>query len=383
MIEFATNEVEKANFLDKEKERKKLVAKKKRDQRQARKLREKNPAAVAKDEHHLTQPPSTGVAEVASTKKSHSQKKTTVVKSDSSFKQPKKKLKAAVESGEASRQHKQEVTCAACNYYPVDMATVETDDKKPAAVQRIEDLEEEEDKKPAAEDRAMQPQKTKLQKTNLEGQKISTLEAILGAEKGCEIKEVWDENWSLQWGGTGTSAQEAITIPSQSPIADREKDNTSGYKSKSQVFLPFDQIKEELGKAFCSMEDATEDNQRQVVELKGMEQNGNRLLEDVARVDQRPSITRDPKRLFRESLSQRDLKNLLEREKYLSDAPLNYYRYLLLEMDEDLCAEDSARLRSWIFPTHFMNFMNRRSKKQLETYRSRVPGECLSFEDIR
>ena len=28
MIEFATNEVEKANFLDKEKERKKLVAKK-------------------------------------------------------------------------------------------------------------------------------------------------------------------------------------------------------------------------------------------------------------------------------------------------------------------------------------------------------------------
>ena len=50
VIEFATNEVEKANFLDKEKERKKLVAKKKRDQRQARKLREKNPAAVAKDE---------------------------------------------------------------------------------------------------------------------------------------------------------------------------------------------------------------------------------------------------------------------------------------------------------------------------------------------
>ena len=131
------------------------------------------------------------------------------------------------------------------------------------------------------------------------------------------------------------------------------------------------------------MEDVTEDNQRQVVELKGMEQNGNRLLEDVARVDQRPSITRDPKRLFRESLSQRDLKNLLEREKYLSDAPLNYYRYLLLEMDEDLCAEDMARLRSWIFPTHFMNFLKRRSKKQLETYRSRVPGECLSFEDIR
>ena len=44
------------------------------------------------------------------------------------------------------------------------------------------------------------------------------------------------------------------------------------------------------------------------------------------------------------------MKNLLEREMYLSDAPLNYYRYLLLEMDEDLCAEDSARVRSWIFP---------------------------------
>ena len=68
------------------------------------KLRESNPTTVAKDEHHLTQPPSTGVAEMASIKKSHSQKKTAAVKSDSSFKQPKKKLKAAVESGEASRQ---------------------------------------------------------------------------------------------------------------------------------------------------------------------------------------------------------------------------------------------------------------------------------------
>ena len=48
MIEFATNEVEKANILDKEKERKKIVAKKKRDQRQARKLREANPTTVAR-----------------------------------------------------------------------------------------------------------------------------------------------------------------------------------------------------------------------------------------------------------------------------------------------------------------------------------------------
>ena len=51
MIECATNEVEKANFLDKEKERKKIVAKKKRDQRQARKLREANPTTVAKGIH--------------------------------------------------------------------------------------------------------------------------------------------------------------------------------------------------------------------------------------------------------------------------------------------------------------------------------------------
>ena len=83
------------------------------------------------------------------------------------------------------------------------------------------------------------------------------------------------------------------------------------------------------------------------------------FLEDVARVDQRPSITRDPKRRFHESLSQRDLKNLLERETFLSDAPLNYYRYLLLEMDEDLCAEDMATVRSWIFPTHFMTYLER------------------------
>ena len=130
------------------------------------------------------------------------------------------------------------------------------------------------------------------------------------------------------------------------------------------------------------MEDATEDNQRQVVELTGMEGNGNRLLDDVARVDQRPSITRDPKRRFHESLSGQDLKNLLERKAYLSDSPLNYYRYLLLEMYEALCAKDPAMLRSWIFPTHFMTYLERGWKKQLRTYRSRVPGECLSFEDI-
>ena len=99
------------------------------------------------------------------------------------------------------------------------------------------------------------------------------------------------KNQSPQRGGTGTSAQEAIIITSQSPIADQEKEYTIGYQSKSNVYLPDEQIKEELSKAFCSMEDVTDDNKRQVEELTGIECNGTRLLDDVARVDQRPSIT--------------------------------------------------------------------------------------------
>ena len=126
-------------------------------------------------------------------------------------------------------------------------------------------MEQAEDKKPAAEDRA-----TQQQKTNLQGQIISTLEAILVAETGCKKNEVWDENQSPHRGGTGTSAQEAIIITSQSPIANQEKGDTIGYKSKSNVYLPDEQIKEELSKAFYSMEDATEDNQRKVKELTGM-----------------------------------------------------------------------------------------------------------------
>ena len=94
----------------------------------------------------------------------------------------------------------------------------------------------------------------------------------------------------------------------------------------------------------------------------------------VARVDLRPSITGIKKRWCHESLSQRDLMNLLERKTYLSDSR---------EMDEALCAKDLTRLRSWIFPTHFMTYLERGSKKQLEKYRSRVPGECLTFENIR
>ena len=135
------------------------------------------------------------------------------------------------------------MTCAASYHYPVDMATVESDDKKPAAVQ-------------------MASNNTKF----LVGHHLEQME------------------------GTGASAQEAIIITSQSPVANKNKGRAIGYKSKADVYLPDEQIKEELSKAFCSMEDATEDNRRQVRELTGMERNGNRLLDDVARVDQRPPL---------------------------------------------------------------------------------------------
>ena len=107
---------------------------------------------------------------------------------------------------------------------PVDheKKTEEAEDKKLAAVQRVEDVEEE-DKKLAAKDRAAKDRSTQQQKTNLQGQRISTQEAILVAEKGCKKNEVWDENQSQQWGGTGTSAQEAIIITSQSPAANKTR----------------------------------------------------------------------------------------------------------------------------------------------------------------
>ena len=95
--------------------------------------------------------------------------------------------------------------------------------------------------------------------------------------------------------GTGASAQDAIIITSQSPVANKNKDRAIGYKRRADVYLPNEQIKEELRKAFCSMEDVLDDNTRQVEELTGMERNGNRLLDDVARVNQRPSITRNKK----------------------------------------------------------------------------------------
>ena len=101
----------------------------------------------------------------------------------------------------------------------------EAEDKKPAAVQRVEpnevntpeDVEEAEEKKPTAKHRA-----TLQQKTRLQGQKLFTQEAILFAEKEGKINEVLDENQSQQWGGTGTNAQDAIIINSQSPIADKK-----------------------------------------------------------------------------------------------------------------------------------------------------------------
>ena len=45
-------------------------------------------------------------------------------------------------------------------------------------------------------------------------------------------EEVWDENQSQQWEGTGTSAQEAIIINSQSPIANKEKDHIIGTRAR-------------------------------------------------------------------------------------------------------------------------------------------------------
>ena len=115
-----------------------------------------------------------------------------------------------------------------------------------------------------------------------------------------------------------------------------------------------------------------------------MDKDGNKLVDDVARVDQRPSISGNTKRQCRESLSRRDLRKLLTREAYLSDIPLNYYRYLLLEMDEALCDKFLNRLRSRIFPTHFMTYYLKggSQSEEIRNYGSRVPGECLSFEDI-
>ena len=105
-------------------------------------------------------------------------------------------------------------------------------------------MEEEEDRKPAAKDRAMLQQKT-----NLQGQRISTLETILVAEKGCKKNEVWDENQSQHCGGTGTSAQEAIIINSQSPVANKNKDRAIGYKRRADVYLPKEQIRDVLRRA--------------------------------------------------------------------------------------------------------------------------------------
>ena len=202
------------------------------------------------------------------------------------------------------------------------------------------------------------------------------------ARKAGDNNEALDENQSQQWGGTGSSAQEAIIITSQSPVANKNKDHAFGDKRRADVYLPNEQIKEELSKAFCSMEDVTEDNQRNVKELMGMKQNGNTLVDYVARVDQSPSISGNEKRPCNESLSQRDLRNLLKRKRYLSDRPLNYYRYLLLKMDEALCDKDQTRLRSWIFPLHFMTYLEKGLQSVIQQYSSRVPGDCLSFEDI-
>ena len=64
-------------------------------------------------------------------------------------------------------------------------------------------------------------------------------------------KVVLDKNQSQQWGGTGTSEQEAIIINSQSPVANKKKDHAIGYKRRANVYLPNEQIKVELRKAFA------------------------------------------------------------------------------------------------------------------------------------
>ena len=111
------------------------------------------------------------------------------------------------------------------------------------------------------------------------------------AKKKGKNNKVLDKNQSQQWGGTGTSAQEAIIINSQSPVANKKKDCAIGYKRRANVYLPNEQIKEELRKAFCIMDDVIDDNTRQVEELTSMERNGNQLVDNVARVRQCPSIT--------------------------------------------------------------------------------------------
>ena len=73
----------------------------------------------------------------------------------------------------------------ASNYYPVDMAPVETDAKKPAAVQ-------------------MASNNTKF----LVGHHLVQME------------------------GTGASAQGAIVITSQSPVANKNKGRAIGYKRR-------------------------------------------------------------------------------------------------------------------------------------------------------
>ena len=43
------------------------------------------------------------------------------------------------------------------------------------------------------------------------------------------------------------------------------------------------------------MEDVLDDNTRQAKQLTGMDKDGNKLVDDVARVDQRPSISGNTK----------------------------------------------------------------------------------------
>ena len=113
---------------------------------------------------------------------------------------------------------------------------VEPDEVKTAPVNNTtEDVEEAKDKKPAAE---------QAQKTKLLGHIVSREEANLFARKAGDNNEALDENPSQQWGGTGSIAQEAIIITSQSPVANKNKERALGDKRRADVYLPNEQIKD-------------------------------------------------------------------------------------------------------------------------------------------
>ena len=140
-------------------------------------------------------------------------------------------------------------------------------------------MEEPEIKKPAAEQRAMQ-----LQKTKLLGHIVSSQEANLFARKARNISRCWMRI-------SRSNGEELVPVHKRLSLSlanhlKKNKDGAIGYKSRADVYLPNEQMKEVLKRAFCSMEDVLDDNRRQAEHLTGMDKDGNKLVDDVARVDQ-------------------------------------------------------------------------------------------------